>query len=272
MNDYSLGKSIATILMIVGAILGLSLILGGFYVIDPGHRGVAVTLGNVDPQFKDEGLGFKTPWITSIIQVPIKQQSHALNAPCFSSDLQTMQISLQVLFRYPESNVVELYQEYNLNVIEGVLNPKFQESIKEVTAQSSAEQCVKNREMIKGLALDKIRKKLDGLLTVEDLIITNIDLSKELEKAIEQKMVQEQEAAKAKFKLQQAQIDAQTAVVRAEGEAKAVRIRNEALRDGSGAIDLLIAEKWDGKAPQVIGSGAGVQMLLPLRSTNHKEK
>lgn len=183
-----------------------------------------------------------------------------------------MQIDVQILFRYPEANVVKLYREYNVNVFEGILAPKVLESVKEVTAQSTAEQCVKNREAIKIQSTEKVRKKLADLITIEDLIITNIDLSNELEKAIEQKMVQEQEAAKAKFKLQQAQIDAQTAVVRAEGEAKAVRIRNDALKDGSGAIDLLIAEKWDGKAPQVVGSGTGTQILLPIRSKDQNDK
>ncbi len=53
------------------------------------------------------------------------------------------------------------------------------------------------------------------MLLVEDVVIQNIDLSHELETAIEAKMVQEQEAAKAKFTQQKAQIEADTVVIKA---------------------------------------------------------
>ncbi len=43
---------------------------------------------------------------------------------------------------------------------------------------------------------------------IEDVVIENITLTKELEQAIEAKMVQEQEAAKSKYLQQRAQIEA----------------------------------------------------------------
>jgi prohibitin 2 len=82
-------------------------------------------------------------------------------------------------------------------------------------------------------------------------------------------MVQEQEAAKARFTQQKTQIEADTAIIRAKGEAEAIRVRAEAIRDNPGLIQLQIVEKWDGKAPLVIGgSGSGgaggANILLPL--------
>ena len=98
-----------------------------------------------------------------------------------------------------------------------------------------------------------------------DVVIQNIDLSHELEAAIEAKMVQEQEAAKAKFTQQKAQIEADTVVIKAKGDAESIRIRGEALKLTPAFIDLQIVEKWDGKAPMVYGgSGSGANMLLPL--------
>jgi prohibitin 2 len=101
-------------------------------------------------------------------------------------------------------------------------------------------------------------------LVIEDVVIENVNLSNQLQAAIEAKMVMEQEANKAKFVQQKAQIEADTAIIRAEGEAKAIRIRGDALRASREVIDLTIAEKWDGKAPLVVGGGAGANVLLPL--------
>jgi prohibitin 2 len=103
-------------------------------------------------------------------------------------------------------------------------------------------------------------------LVVADLVIENVDLSNELEHAIEAKMVQEQEAAKAKFVQQKTEIEAQTAIIKAKGEAEAIRVRAEGLSKNREIIELLIVEKWDGKTPQVVGAGvSGANMLLPIK-------
>jgi prohibitin 2 len=78
-------------------------------------------------------------------------------------------------------------------------------------------------------------------------------------------MVQEQEANKAVFEQQKAQIDADIAVIRAKGEAESIRIRGEALAKNPELIDLEVITKWNGLTPRVVGGGAGgAAMLLPM--------
>jgi len=235
------------------------------YVVQPGDRGVEVTLGKVSPVFKPEGFGFKTPFVTTIVPVTIRQQTREVQAACYSSDLQQVNMELRVLYRIPEASAVQIYQGYAGDPFDSLVAPRVQEALKEVTALESAEQIVKNREEIKNKALAGAREKIGKLLVVEDVVIQNIDLSKELETAIEAKMVQEQEAAKAKFIQQKTQIEADTAVIRAKGEAESIKIRGEALKENPSFIELQIVEKWDGKSPMVVGTGAGgANMLLPL--------
>jgi prohibitin 2 len=235
------------------------------YVVQPGDRGIEVTLGKVSPVFKPQGFGFKTPFITTIVPVTIRQQTREVQADCYSADLQQVKMDLRVLYRIPEASVVQIYQGYAGDPFDSLIAPRVQEAMKEVTALESAEQIVKNREEIKNKALTATRAKIGEMLFVEDVVIQNIDLSPELETAIEAKMVQEQEAAKAKFTQQKAQIEADTVVIKAKGDAESIRIRGEALKETPAFIDLQIVEKWDGKAPMVYGGGTGgVNMLLPL--------
>jgi prohibitin 2 len=235
----------------------------GTYVIQPGHRGVEVTLGKVSPAFKPEGFGLKTPLITKIHSVPIRQQMMEERAECYSSDLQQIQIDLRILYRVPESSVVKLFQEYYGDPFSSLVAPRVHEALKEVAALQSAELIVKNRDQIKAKALEIARKKIDNLVLVEDLVIQNISLTKELEHAIEAKMVQEQEASKSKFLQQRAQIEADTGVIQAKGEAESIRIRGKALKDNPAFVDLKIVDKWDGIIPLVIGGGEG--LMLPLQ-------
>lgn len=249
----------------VGIFFFIILMFASTYIIEPGHRGILVTMGRVTPGFAPEGLGFKSPFITTVIPVSIRQQTHGMKADCYSSDLQQVSVELKVLYRIPEASVVRIYQDYSGDPFESLIAPRISEAIKEVTASQSAETIVKKREEIKNRAIESARAKIGKMLFVEDLVIQNIALSKELEQAIEAKMVQEQEAAKAKFTQQKAEIEANTAVIRAKGEAKAIEIRGHALRQSPALIQLQIVEKWDGKSPMVVGGGvSGANVLLPL--------
>jgi len=235
------------------------------FVVQPGYRGVEVTLGKVSPVFKPEGFGFKTPFITTIVHVPVRQQTKPMPAECYSSDLQQVKMDLRVLYRIPEASVVKIFQQFAGDPFDSLIAPRVNEALKEVTAMQSAEMIVKKREEIKTKALEAARVKVGTILVVEDIVLQDISLTHELEAAIEAKMVQEQEAAKAKFLQQKAEIEAATAVIRANGEAKSISIRGEALKQNPTFIELQVVEKWDGKSPLVVGGGAsGTSMLLPL--------
>ncbi len=268
MHPSSVGKLIGTIIIILVLVIAGS---QATYVVEPGTRGIMVTLGKVSPAALQEGFGTKAPFISHIMPVTVRQQTRDLPSECYSSDLQQVNMQLRVLFRIPEGSVVKIYQEYAGDPFDSLVAPRVQEALKEVTASQTAEQIVKQREMIKTKALATAKAKIGDLLFVEDIVLENITLSKELESAIESKMVQEQEAAKARFTQQKSQIEADTAIIRAKGEAEAIRIRGQALQDTPGLIQLQIVEKWDGRSPLVIGGGAGgensgTNFILPLNT------
>lgn len=255
--------------IVVAVILLVLFILGAAssYIIQPGTRGVKITLGKAADRFLPEGFGFRTPFITQIVPVSIQQRTVPLRADCFSSDLQQVEVEARVLYRIPENSVVEIFRQYAGDPFDSLIAPRVQEALKEVTAALTADLIVKRRDEVKKNAIAAARSKIGGILTVEDIVIRNIHLSKELEAAIEAKMVAEQEAARARFTQVQTQVEADTAVIRAEGEARAIRVRGEALKLNPAFLRLQIVEKWNGKSPLVVPSdpnNSGPNLLLPL--------
>ncbi len=280
-NKTVLGKIVRYSILGLVALFTFISLLQSFYVISPGERGVVVTLGQVANSVSKEGIGFKIPWISRVERVRVKQETWDVTAEAFSSDLQQVTVFLNVLYRIPEESAIGVVQKYSGNPFTSLVNPRIQEAIKEVTALETAVGIAQNREVVKSKALQLARTKVGTFLVIEDLVINNITLSKELEQAIEQKMVQQQEAAKAAFTKQKAEMDAQTAVVRAEGESKAlaaraqgeaaaIEIRGKALKQNPGVIELQIAEKWNGVAPLVVGSSNGASILLPVQPKEQK--
>ena len=275
MTPQALQKLIGT-----GLIIFVLMIFGSqaTYVVEPGHRGVRVTLGKVSDLFVPEGLTFKLPLVTEIHQVSIKQQTQQMEAECYTQDLQQVVTELRILYRIPEAAVVELWRGYRSDdskspsYFQSLIRPRVVEALKEAAATVSAELIVQQRESIKNRTLEGTRDKLGqttqgvALISVEDIAFQGIRLSPELTAAIEQKMTQEQEAEKAKFVQKQTKVEAETAVIKADGEAESIRIRGEALRQNPAFIDLQIVEKWDGQSPVVVGGGRSEapQIMIPV--------
>jgi len=268
-----------TFLVIVLAIV----LAGSFYVVQPGTRGVKVTLGKVSEQFLPEGFGFKLPMVTKVQGIEIKQRSAETAAECYSSDLQQVNVKLRVLYNVPEGSVVDIYRKYAGDPFDSLVAPRVQEAIKENAAQSTAAALVNQRELLKVKTLASVKQKVGSIIIITDLVIENISLSNKLESIIEDKMVQEQEALRAKFTQDKARIEAETKNIQAEIEAKAtitkakaeaesIRIRGEALKQTPDLIQLQIVEKWDGRSPMVIGggTGGGSNILLPIEMPRQK--
>jgi prohibitin 2 len=211
------------------------------YVVQPGTRGIKVTLGKAADKFLPEGFGFKTPFVTSIVAVNVRQRTQNVRAECFSSDLQQVTLELRVLYRVPEASVVQIFKQYAGDPFDSLIAPRVQEAMKEVTALLTAEQIVKGREEAKGKALAAARSKVGEILWIE--------------------------AAQARFTQMQTQVEAETAVINAKGEAEAIRVRGEALRLNPAFLRLKIVERWNGKSPLVVPAGqnsTGAGLLLPL--------
>ncbi len=259
-------------LLIVGAIIIFAVVVflsTTSYVVQPGTRGIKVTLGKAEDKFLPEGFGIKAPFITSFVEVNVRQRTEAVKAECVSSDLQQIVADVRVLYRVPEQSVVQIYKQYAGDPFDSLIAPRVQEALKEVTALQTAEQIVKNRESIKQKTLVAARLKIGQMLDVEDIVLRNIDLSADLERAIEAKMVAEQEADQAKFAQNQTQVEAATAIIKAKGDAEAIHVRGDALRSNPAFLRLQMVERWNGKAPLVVPSqpnNAGASMLMPVGS------
>jgi prohibitin 2 len=260
-SKTTIGWIAAGLLVVVLVLMGAS----GTYVVEPGTRGVEVTLGKVSPAFKPEGFGFKLPLVTTIVPQVIRQQTATMKADCYSSDLQQVEIDVRILYRVPQSSVVAIFRDYEGDPFEALIKPRVAEALNEITASRTAELIVQKREDVKSLALESARHKLGDILMIEDLVLEDINLTTALEAAIESKMVQEQEAARSRFAQQQAQIEANTVVIKAKGEAESIVLRGKALRENPSVLELQIIEHWDGITPLVVGPGAtGANMMLPL--------
>lgn len=241
-------------LMIVGGLIWSTVM-----IVPAGNKAVLLRFGAVKGQL-DEGIHMIVPVMDSYALVEIRTQKEESKASAASRDLQVVTTSLALNFRVDSSKVAEIYNRVGTEYRARIIDPTVQEAIKVVTARYTAEDLIRQRAQVKHEVEQEITKRLAVYwLIVEPagLSITNFDFSPEFNRAIEAKQVAQQQAEQQKYVLQRAELEKQTAIAKAEGEARAAELNAEALRVQGGS--LVVARewitKWDGKLPQVSGGG-----------------
>lgn len=239
------------------SIIILLLIICGFnswFVVEPGYNGFTVTLGKVNSTVYTDGLHFKTPFITKSVKYNIQTQKAEWVTEASSKDLQTVDATIVVNYKFKESEVVNLYKNVGKEekVQEKVLEPAIQEVFKSVVAKFSAEQLITERSVVSKEIEDALNKKLDAYgIQIQSFNIVNFNFSKSFNDAIEAKVTAEQNALAEKNKLEQVKYEAEQKVVAAEAQAKAIEIQAKAIQNQWGAeyVKLKWIERWDGKLP-----------------------
>ncbi|MCE0483411.1 MAG: prohibitin family protein [Methylacidiphilales bacterium] len=253
---------------------GLGVLLFGILIVflfftatvETGNVGVITNFGKVTGEVLDSGWHIVGP-IDHVTELSIRTITTQVDASCFSSDLQAVNITLAVQTRITKENATNIYKNYGVEYMSQA-SPKILDALKAETAKYEAAEIIANRDRIRSEALKAAQERLQGFVEVQDLSIVNVAFSDDYERAIEAKQVAQQRAEQAKYELQQAEVEAEKKVATAKGEAEAIQIRGDALAKNPAVIDLELINKWDGKAPDTLvtnGSGASAgSIILPI--------
>ncbi|BDI33075.1 hypothetical protein CCAX7_51260 [Capsulimonas corticalis] len=255
-------------------VLGVLLLIGGvlassYISVPAGYRGVLLQFGAVNGVL-DEGAHFVLPFAQTVDLMEVRTQKTEAEAAASSKDLQVVKTDVAINFHVNPVTLGKLYRDVGPDYADRIISPAVQETLKAVTARYTAEELIRRREQVKTEVDDTLAARLlayNIIVEPNGVSLKNFDFSQEFNNAIEQKQVAQQNSEKQKYILAQADLEAQTAVTTAKGEAEANRIKAQALNT-QGGQKVLAREwitKWDGHLPQV-QTGAGGGTIIDLKS------
>jgi regulator of protease activity HflC (stomatin/prohibitin superfamily) len=258
-----IGRVIGVLLIIAG------IIFSGIIIVPAGYRAVKMQFGAVVGNLP-EGIHLIVPFVNSTELMEVRTQKESSQASAASRDLQIVTAQLALNFHVDPNKVDLLYRNVGNEYVERIIDPAVQESLKVVTSKFTAEELIKFRSKVKeDVQVDLVARLTPYYIVVEPngLSIVNFDFSQEFNKAIEEKQVAQQQAEKQKYVLQQAELEMQTQITRARGQAESARLTGAALKAQGG--NLVIArewiEKWNGQLPNV-STGSGQNMIVDISS------
>ena len=243
------------------ALVALIVLSETFGTVPAGYRAVVLQFGAPTGQVRQPGLYAVAPFVQQVAKVNVQIQAYAARAvESASADLQDVHTGVTVNFQIDPARVVQVYTNFRDEIVDRILQPNVQESVKSATAKFTAEQLITQRAAVKQLADTTLAQRVEPFgLHIEATSITQFEFSPSFTQAIEAKVTAEQNALQAKNRLLQVKYEAEQKVAAAQGEAQALAVRRAQLNPE--ILQLEAIQKWDGHLPQYMAPGQPVPFL-----------
>jgi len=254
-------------------------------IIQTGHRGVVLFVGAVENRVLGEGVHLIIPFAEHVIPLEVRTLKFQADASAASKDLQEVATVIALNYHIDPSKANVVYQELGADYNNRIIAPTIQESIKASVAKFDAEKLITNRESAKATIADAISKTLSTRnIMVETLFITDFKFSEAFANQIEAKVVAFQKYLTEQNNLKtiqvvanqtvvQAQAQANANVAKASGEAQAITIITEQLKQSPQYLQWQSITKWNGQMPYALGTGGAFPFFqLPLQQQVQKNQ
>lgn len=252
-KNLKINKHVVPVILIILAIIIVATSL--FYEVPAGNIGVVLRFSAVD-RVAYPGINIKLPFVERVVLMNVRTQKDEAQATAVSENLQVVTSIIAVNYHLDGTRAKEVYEKVGADYTNIIVAPAIQNTFKAVTALFTAEELITKRDEVRLLAEEKLTAQLEPyFIVVENFNIVNVDFSQEYQQAIEAKQVAQQQVETSKQKLAQAEIDAQTVIAQAKGQADAQKALNQTGALTPEYLQYLFLTKWNGILPQVMSSG-----------------
>lgn len=199
----------------------------GVRSVDDGQAGVKATFGKIEDRALPTGWHFYFPMISWIEIWDIKTQEMKETASVPSSEGLISTLDVSMIYNVTKENVVTVRKTIGINYAQKIVEPYLREAIRNIASGYEVKALFqdKGRREISQKMLEFLQSKLEPRgITVQDILLRDVQLPRPFAESIQVKLRTEQEALQKEFELQKAKKDAEIEVARAEGVAKSNKI------------------------------------------------
>lgn len=272
-----MGKLIAGIVLAFFVLVGASC---SFTKVGQGHVGVKVNNIGSDAGVSKQALGvgwYFTPPGVTIYEYPVftnnytwkRDEEAGVNERFTFQDKNGLSIGadVSVAYRVDPAKAPIMFQKYRVDIdgiVSGALRNTIRNALVSNASTMSVEQIYGSQ---KAVLIEKARQQAAAYLEPYGLHIeqlfwaSNIILPDNIQKQINARVANEQEALAEQANVAKAEAKARSAIAKAEGDAKALQITSDALRNNPATLELEAIKKWDGKMPQTMIPGTAMPFI-----------
>lgn len=245
-----------TRLTIISVVM-LTLNACGFKTIDTGDVGIPTTFGKITGEPVTEGLHFYNPFTSALHEIDTHVLRMDGQTEAYTKDVQETQIKYVLNYQLRKIDAAKIYATLGEDWANRVIPQIVLGTLKEVVGQWDAVDLIQNRQK----AGVQVSKAITDVLATKSIDvsrfeITDLEYSKEFNKAIEAKVIAQQSAIREQNHTVEIQQVANQTVISAKAQAESMQIRAQALAQNPKLVEWEAVQKWDGHLPEYMLGGA----------------
>jgi len=250
----------------------LAVVAGGCLttVVDSGEAGVKYSSlsGTELDKTYGEGLHVHAPW-ENIIVYDVRVQEKLENITALSANGLSIGMDVSIRWRPDVNQLPRLHTTYGVDYYRKLVQPELRSAVREVVGQFTPEELYSSkRAELQDRILSSVREGVKGkYVTIETVLIRDVRLPEQIQRAIENKLKEEQEAERYKYTLEKERLEAERKRIEAEGQAKYQQIITRSLSPDFLRFKGIEATRELAKSPNakvvIIGGGKdGLPVIL----------
>jgi len=226
-------KAVALVTATTGLVGAYYVASRSLFTVEGGQRAIIFNrFQGLKSQTYAEGIHLCAPYFEWPIVFDTRTRPYLVSSPMGTKDLQTVNISLRVLFRPNPNELQTIYRKIGHNYNQRILPSICNEVLKSIVARYNASELITRRTQISRKILTEMKRRANDFnIILEDVAITELTFSPKFAQSVEAKQIALQEAQRAEFVVQQAEQERQRKIVAAEGEAESAKLVGKALSD-----------------------------------------
>jgi regulator of protease activity HflC (stomatin/prohibitin superfamily) len=242
------------LLVLIIAVALVFLLFASFTSVGVGEVGVVKHWGAVasPPEVFDPGIHNKLPFRDDVVIFDTRvQRADIDNVSAASKDGITVTTHLVVNYHIDAKNASLILQNVGPSYANTILQPAIQQAYKDVSGTYAALDMIQRRQELSDTAKNLLVQKVSPYFVVIDaLSIVNLDFPKAFDDAIQQTQIANQSRLKAQQDQERSKIEAETALIIAQGQANAQKAQATTLTPEY--LQLQAVQKWNGQLPQYL--------------------
>jgi len=245
----NIGKLILIGLIIIFVLIFIFKI---YIVVDPGEKAVIFNKATgslrVTP---NEGFYFLVPMIEEPTVYDMRARTYTMSIAqlegevrgddslqALTADGQTVLIDISVRYHPDGDNLDKLHRRIGIDYVNKVLRPQVRSIVRMAVSEYPVLDVYSGKRQLIQVQIEKAMRDSfkKSYIVCEEMLLRNIQFSREFQQAIENKQIAQQEAQRMKYVLEKQELEKKRKIIEAEGDAESLRLKGKALADNPGLI------------------------------------
>jgi regulator of protease activity HflC (stomatin/prohibitin superfamily) len=240
----NIGKYILSGIIIIFVLIFLFKV---YIVIDPGEKAVIFNKATGNLRITpNEGFYFLVPLIEQPTVYDMKARTYTMSIAqlegeirgddslqALTADGQNVLLDISVRYHPDGDNLDKLHRRLGVDFVNKVIRPQVRSTVRMIVSEYPVLDVYSGKRMLIQAAIEKgLRESFkNNFIICEEVLLRNVQFSKEFQQAIENKQIAQQEAQRMKYVLERQEQEKKRKIIEAEGESESLRLKGKALAD-----------------------------------------